>query len=71
VVEAILPHDRSGIHTSRAMSLRDDVLNEQKYYAVDFLAPYVDYIDIIGDGNMRRRCSSTTATTSSAQSVSS
>ncbi|MDX9780860.1 MAG: hypothetical protein RBT66_07470 [bacterium] len=51
VVEAILPHDRKRYTPSRAMSLRDDVLNEQTYYAVDFLAPYVDYIDLIGDGN--------------------
>lgn len=51
VVEMILPTDRKRYTPSRAMSHRDDVLNELTYYAVDFLAPYADYIDMIGTGN--------------------
>lgn len=51
MVEAILPMDKKRYTPSRAMSQRDDVLNELTYYAVDFLAPYVDYIDLIGTGN--------------------
>ena len=51
MVEAILPSDRKRYTPSRARTNRDDVLNELTYYAVDTLAPYVDYIDLIGTGN--------------------
>ncbi len=51
MVEAILPMDKKRYTPSRAMSNRDDVLNELTYYAVDTLAPYVDFIDLIGTGN--------------------
>lgn len=51
VVEAILPTDRKRYTPSRAMTHRDDVLNELTDYAVKFLEPYADYIDLIGTGN--------------------
>lgn len=51
LVETILPTDKKRFTPSKSMSLRDDALNEITEYAVNFLKPYADYIDMIGTGN--------------------
>lgn len=51
LTESIFPSDRKRYTPSRAMSSRDDVINEIMYYTVELLTPYVDYIDLIGTGN--------------------
>ena len=51
VVEAILSTDKKRFTPSKSLSSRDDELNEITEYAVGFLKPYADYIDLIGTGN--------------------
>ena len=51
VVEAILSTDMKRFTPSKILSGRDDALNEITEYAVNFLKPYADYIDLIGTGN--------------------
>ena len=51
LTESIFPSDRKRYTPSRAMSSRDDVINEIMYDTVELLTPYVDYIDLIGTGN--------------------
>lgn len=51
IAELILPNDRKRYTPSKALSDRNDVINETMEICLKELKPYADFIDFIGTGN--------------------